>query len=711
MPVNIEAIVKELFQDLDSDAILYVASKIEECADKSPNVIFEEICDFVMCYDIMTEEQLNEKCKSLSKRLHDKHPRPANDKQKHPTKRLDIPFNMSDAIDVAVKKSEAASMLWTKQEIQLNTNTDIDEDKNLELARARKDRTAQRSERKKGKVSPTEDDFIEAEAPKLNVEIGALGKTKDVYVEDISLGVKDKTLLTGSDLHLIYGHRYGLIGRNGVGKSTLLRNIARRQISGFPAHISVMCVEQEIHETTQSVMDVVLESNTIYIRLIRRKEELESLAKSEKISTKELEELQSVYTEIHLNGYETATVTATHILEGLGFSESMIKGDTKSLSGGWRMRVSLAAALFSKPDLLLLDEPTNHLDIGTVIWLESFLSTLTGTLVVVSHDRLFLNGVCTDIILMRQQQLLYFKGDYDAFVRNYRDEQLNNLRERKNIQEQIAHMMTFVNRFRYNAVRAPLVQSRLKAIHKLELKMENIPEVIPEAQVRFEFNSPNELPFPILQAIDVSFGYTPDKILFRDITFGMELSSRIGILGPNGIGKTTLAKLLLGDLVPLTGQIMRNNKLRSAVFTQHHTDQLDYSLTPLQLMRNQFPQMDEPSSRSQLARFGVTEEMAERPIRTLSGGQKTRVSFALITGNNPHILILDEPSNHLDIETIETLASALKKFTGGVVVVSHDQYFVGMVCQELWTIQNQRIIRFNGDFHEYKALVAKGKLQ
>jgi len=375
------------------------------------------------------------------------------------------------------------------------------------------------------------------------------------------------------------------------------------------------------------------------------------------------------------------------------------------------MRVALARALFIQPDLLLLDEPTNHLDLFACLWLENYLLQWQKTLVIVSHQRDFLNAVATDIILLHSKKLDYYRGNYDAYerVRNERLRQQQKAHEAQ--QTQRKHIQAFVDRFRYNAKRAKMAQSRIKKLEKMEL----IAEVINDPAVILSFSEPEQLNPPILQFQDVSFGFAPNRLLFKNLNLGIDMDSRIALVGPNGVGKTTFLRLLSGELEPTSGRAIRHGKLRFARFSQHFVDQLDLNLSPLEAFMAKYPGLQQQTVRAFLGRFGLSGELALRTINTLSGGQKCRVVFAIIAWPNPQILLLDEPSNHLDIDTVDSLCQALNEFRGGILMVSHDARLISHVCEEIWYFDgddegDKDVKVFDGDFDDYKRQVWSGTI-
>lgn len=319
-------------------------------------------------------------------------------------------------------------------------------------------------------------------------------------------------------------------------------------------------------------------------------------------------------------------------------------------------------------------------------------------------------GVITDVLHFNHQRIETFKGDYDVFEKVYAENRRCASKAHEAAMEKIAHLQIFIDKFRSNAKRAALVQSRIKMVARMKAAMVEAP--LDDPSFRFTFPEPEPVGMPVLAVQDLTFGYTPDKILFQKANFGVDLQSRIGILGANGVGKSTLLKLILGQLEPIDGYVQRNSKLRIANFTQHHVDQLNLRLSPIQHLQERYPGNSglqaEEKLRSHLGQFGIVAEVATRAIATLSGGQKSRVAFADITWRVPHLIIMDEPTNHLDLETIEALGIAVKEYGGGVMIISHDQSFVSTACTEFWEVGNLKVERHRGTFNDYKKKIMKG---
>ncbi|GAA5927279.1 hypothetical protein JCM1841_001342 [Sporobolomyces salmonicolor] len=556
------------------------------------------------------------------------------------------------------------------------------------------------------------------------------GKSKDIHLENIDVSFGSLRILSNATLTLPYGRRMGLVGRNGIGKSTLLRAMALREVA-IPQHISILYVQQEVIGDDTPALESVLQADVHRTRLMAEEKELnaslESLEKEaeelvkaggsgeteeqekkhaelRKLERKKddamarLGEVQKLLVEIEA---DSGPSRAGELLAGLGFSTSDQSMPTKAFSGGWRMRLSLARALFCKPDLLLLDEPSNNLDLNALAWLEDYLQTWPSTLLVVSHDRAFLNAVATDIVHQHNERLDYYKGNFAQFYATKSERQKQQKREYETQLQYRQHLQAFIDRWRYNANRAAQAQMKIKILEKL-------PELTPPEEddvVTFKFPETDKISPPLLQLSEVSFGYTKDKPLLKGVNIDVGLDSRIGLIGANGAGKSTMLKLLIGELTPTTGQQTRNGRLRIAYFAQHHIDSLDLTVNSVAYLQRLFPGLTEQQYRSHLGAFGITGMTSLQLIGTLSGGQKSRVSFAVLSMQRPHVLLLDEPTNHLDLEGLDALMDALKKWNGGVIVISHDSTFLHTVCDQLWVCGDQKVEKFYGDVTEYKNII------
>ncbi|KAH9005731.1 P-loop containing nucleoside triphosphate hydrolase protein [Lactarius hatsudake] len=535
-------------------------------------------------------------------------------------------------------------------------------------------------------------------------------KSKDIHLPSIDVSFGSNRILSGASLTLAYGRRYGIIGRNGVGKSTLLRHIAMREVP-IPPHITILFVEQEIVGDDTTALSSVLKADVWRDHLLAEEARLNARLAELDASPGELEvqideakdEVSGRLAEVHASlaemEAESGPARAAALLAGLGFSEEDQGRPTRSFSGGWRMRLALARALFVKPALLLLDEPSNHIDLNALAWLEDYLQTWPGTLIVVSHDRAFLDAVATDIIHQHSGRLDYYKGNFTQFYSTKSERERNLRREYDAQMEYRKHLQAFIDRWRYNANRAAQAQSKIKILEKLP---ELSPPVAEETE-SFRFPETEKISPPLLQLSEGTFGYDPSKIILNHVNFDVGLDSRLAIVGSNGAGKSTLIKLLTGELTPLSGQVNRNGRLRVGYFAQHHVDTLIPTMNPVQFLAHKFPGKTEQEYRQHLGNFQITGMTGMQLIGTLSGGQKSRVAFSVLSLQRPHILLLDEPTNHLDLEGLDALMSALSTWNGGVIIISHDERFITSVAKELWVCGDGTVTKFKGDVQAYKA--------
>ncbi|WWC66737.1 uncharacterized protein I206_100642 [Kwoniella pini CBS 10737] len=554
----------------------------------------------------------------------------------------------------------------------------------------------------------------------LDLSGSAKGKSKDIHLNNIDVSFASNRILAGATLTMAHGRRYGLIGRNGIGKSTLLRHLALREVP-IPMHISVLYVEQEISGDSTTALESVLQADVWRHKYITEEkemnvkmEELDRATAAEGVSEEEKQELDKEKEEVLTRlgeiqktlvdmEAETGPARAGLLLAGLGFSEEDQKKVTSSFSGGWRMRLALARALFVKPDLLMLDEPSNMLDLNAIAWLEEYLQTWPSTLLVVSHDRAFLDSVATDIIHQHSQRLDYYKGNFSQFYATKIDRAKQQKKEYETQLTYRQHLQAYIDRWRYNANRAAQAQSKIKILEKL-------PELEPPEQddsESFKFPDPEKISPPLLQLDEATFGYSPEKIILQNVNIDVQMDSRIAVIGPNGAGKSTMIKLLTGDLQPIDGRATHNSRCRISYFTQHFVNQLDMTVSPVAFLQSKFPGKVEQEYRSHLGSFGITGLTGLQKIETLSGGQKARVAFAVLSMQKPHILLLDEPSNHLDIEGIDALIEAIKVFKGGVISISHDERFITNTSNQLWVCADGKVTKFLGDVESYKKIVTQ----
>jgi len=540
---------------------------------------------------------------------------------------------------------------------------------------------------------------------------------RDIAVDKISLWTPSgAVLLEDSKMKLTYGRRYGLMGKNGIGKTTLLKAIAAQELEGFPKHLRCLHVSQEAGTSEKSVVEAVVEADAeLQLLLASQKEITERLETIENDSKEGLDEtarLAEVHERLDEIDAKTADSRARALLAGLQFSEEMQAAPLSSMSGGWRVRAAIAAALFIKPEVLMLDEPTNHLDLEAVLWLQHHLQTYPHTVLVVSHDRAFLNEVATDILHIENRKLLAFKGDFNTFEKTRKELLRNQIKEWERYQAERKHMQEFIDSFRYNAKRASLVQSRIKALEKLEA--EAPPEPVDAVPFTFSIPNPDSAPGRALVQLEscgfeypARDGVRPKKV-FSNVNFSIDSGEKIGVVGPNGAGKSTMLKLLLGELSATSGSLSKKPGVLVSSFTQHHADKLDLMLSPIENLLQTWPKTLEADARSFIGQYGVQGAMQATPLRDMSGGQKSRVAFAMLAFAKPNLIVMDEPTNHLDMETIEALADAVASYTGGVVVVSHDQFFIEKVCREMWVVSDGKVAKYSkGHFQEYKKEVLK----
>ncbi|CAM8916615.1 unnamed protein product [Rhodiola kirilowii] len=502
-------------------------------------------------------------------------------------------------------------------------------------------------------------------------------------------------LIVDSELELNYGRRYGLLGLNGCGKSTLLTVIGLRELP-IPDHMDIYHLTREIEACDMSALEAVISCDEERLKL---EKEAEVLASQDDGGG---EALERVYERLDALDSSTAEKRAAEILFGLGFNKQMQAKKTKDFSGGWRMRIALARALFMNPTILLLDEPTNHLDLEACVWLAETLKKFDRILVVISHSQDFLNGVCTNIIHMQNKKLKPYTGNFDQYVQTRAELEENQMKQYKWEQEQIASMKEYIARFGHGSAKlARQAQSKEKTLAKMERG--GLTEKVARDKILvFRFTDVGKLPPPVLQFVDVSFGYTPDNLIYKNLYFGVDLDSRIALVGPNGAGKSTLLKLLTGDLVPTDGMVRRHNHLKIVQFHQHLTEKLDLEVSALQFMIKEYPGNEEERMRAAIGKFGLSGKAQIMPMKNLSDGQRSRVIFALLAYRQPHLLLLDEPTNHLDIETIDSLAEAQNEWDGGLVLVCHDFRLINQVAQEIWVCENQTARRWEGDIMDFK---------
>ncbi|MDX8386106.1 MAG: ATP-binding cassette domain-containing protein [Gallionella sp.] len=511
-------------------------------------------------------------------------------------------------------------------------------------------------------------------------------------IQNLSYLQGGNPLLQNVNLQAFANQRIGLVGKNGCGKSTLFRLI-RGEIKPDSGELSLQSgktiafVEQEIAHSDQPALEFVLDGDAELRRL-------ETTLASELHDAAWFDAQQRFE---GIDGYG-AKARAAQLLNGLGFANDTLERPVTSFSGGWRMRLNLARALMHRADLLLLDEPTNHLDLEAILWLEQYLAHYHGSILLVSHDREFLNACVNRIAHVHDQMIDCYTGDYDNFERARAEKITQQHQAFNKQQEKIAHLENFVRRFRAQATKAKQAQSRIKALDRIT----RIAAVhVTDGHFELAIEAPERGPDLLIRAEKMGFTYG-DKSLFENIELVLRTGARIALLGPNGAGKSTLIKLLVGELHPTLGTLELTPDIRIGYFAQHQLENLDSAATPLQHMERVAPKETTLALRSFLGRFGLAGDSEDRPVASFSGGEKSRLALALIAWQKPHLLLLDEPTNHLDLDMRDALTIALEEYTGAVVIVSHDRSLIRAVADELWLVADGEAKLFDGDLEDYK---------
>ncbi|MBB98769.1 MAG: glycosyl transferase family 1 [Rhodobacteraceae bacterium] len=516
-----------------------------------------------------------------------------------------------------------------------------------------------------------------------------------LQITDLTYRIAGRTLLENASVTLPAGSKAGFVGRNGAGKSTLFRLITGEAApeSGeiqMPRGIRIGQVAQEAPGTEQSLMEVVLAADT---------ERAQLLAEAE--TATDPHRIAEVHTRLADIDAHTAEARAARILSGLGFDTEAQMRPCSAFSGGWRMRVALAAVLFSEPDLLLLDEPTNYLDLEGTLWLENYVSRYPHQVLLISHDRDLLNKAVDSIVHLDQLKLTFYRGGFDSFDRQRREAMMLQEKSREKQEAQRKHMQAFVDRFRAKASKARQAQSRLKMLEK----MEPIAGIRGAEALPISFPAPvGTLAPPIIRLDNVSAGYG-DTTVLSNLALNIDNDDRIALLGANGNGKSTFAKLIAGRLKEQSGTITRAKKMNVAFFAQHQLDDLVPADSPVAHVRKLMPDAAESKVRSRVNRFGLPTSRMDTPAQDLSGGEKARLLLGLATFEGPHLLILDEPTNHLDIESREALIQAVNEYEGAVILISHDRHLVEACADRLWLVANGGVSSFEGDMEDYRRLI------
>jgi ATP-binding cassette subfamily F protein 3 len=515
-----------------------------------------------------------------------------------------------------------------------------------------------------------------------------------LILNDLSLYRGPRLLFKGASLTIFPGHKVGLTGANGTGKSSLfalIRGELKQDAGEFslPPGWVIAHVAQEIPAVDTPAIDYVMAGDEELARLLKEVQLAEIAHDGARLA--------NLHSRLDAIGGYTAHSRAARLMHGLGFTSAQENAPLRSFSGGWRMRLNLARALMCRSDLLLLDEPTNHLDLDAVLWLEDWLRSYPGTLLLISHDRDFLDTVASHILHIAHQELKLYNGNYSAFECRRAEQLAGQQAAYEKQQREVAHMRSFVDRFRAQATKARQAQSRLKALERMEL----IAPAHVDSPFMFSFRVPEQLPHPLLRLEAVAAGYAKRTII-SDVERDLVPGERLGLLGPNGAGKSTLIKLLAGELRPLAGKRSEAAGLRIGYFAQHQLEQLRPQDSPLQHLLRLDPKASEQSLRNFLGSFGFIGDDAFAPVAPFSGGEKARLVLALLVYQRPNLLLLDEPTNHLDLEMRHALDMALQEYQGALVLVSHDRHLLRTVCDSFVLVSDGRAADFDGDLEDYR---------
>jgi ATP-binding cassette subfamily F protein 3 len=517
-----------------------------------------------------------------------------------------------------------------------------------------------------------------------------------LVIEDLSVRVAGRPLLEGASAHVPAGARVGLVGRNGVGKTTLFRVIAGDIVPehgriNLPPRNRVGRLSQEAPDGPDRLIDIVVRADEERTRLLTEAE-----------TARDPHRIAEIQTRLADIGAHSAPARAAGILAGLGFSAADQQRPCAEFSGGWRMRVALAAALFAEPDLLLLDEPTNFLDLEGTMWLEDHLARYPRTVIVISHDRDLLDNAVQWILHLEAGKLTLYRGGYTAFERQRRERQALDLKLARKQEAERRRVMAFVDRFRAKATKARQAQSRLKLLAKLE----PVAAIVADEVRPIVIPPPAKLLSPPIIALDgVAVGYEPDRPVLRRLNLRIDDDDRIALVGANGNGKSTFVKLLSGRLAPMAGRVTRADRLEVAYFAQHQLDELEPADSAYDHLRRLMPDAPETRVRARAGAIGFPEAMADTPADRLSGGEKARLLLGLATLSGPHLIILDEPTNHLDIDSRAALIAAINEHPGAVILVSHDRYLIEACAERIWLVAGGQVVPFDGDLDDYRSLV------
>lgn len=514
-----------------------------------------------------------------------------------------------------------------------------------------------------------------------------------LHINDLTYRIEGRTLLEKATIALPEGKKVGIVGRNGTGKTTLLKLITGELAPDdgeirIPRNASVVHVAQEAPGTQDTLIETVLKSDHERARLLEQAEH--------ETDPHLISDIQLRLSDIDAH---SAPARAATLLAGLGFDEAAQQRACADFSGGWRMRVALASALFMRPDILLLDEPNNYLDLEGTLWLENFLKTFPYTVIIVSHDRDLLNKAVTGIVHLNHHKLTFYSGGYDQFEDTRREQQRLEFKLMKKQDEQRRHIEAFIARFKAKASKAAQAQSRIKALERMKPIAAQIDNTVPP----FHFpSSDKQLGNPLIRLEDASVGYEPGRPVLQTLNLRIDNDDRIGLLGTNGNGKSTFAKLLANRLQALSGFKRSSKKLKIGYFTQHQLDDLNPKHSPYDHIAELMEDATEAQKRARVAQLGFGADKADTPAGQLSGGEKARLLFGIVTFDAPHFLILDEPTNHLDVDSREALIHAINSFEGAVLLISHDRHLVEACTERLWIVRNGTVTVYDSDLETYR---------
>ena len=529
---------------------------------------------------------------------------------------------------------------------------------------------------------------------------------ENIIIKNFSLNAYNKILFENADLTINKGTKYGLISPNGSGKTTLLLNIYKKKLP-VAKNLDIFMVNQEEKATDKNVLDVVLESNTIITKLKNKIEFFDNLDRE--LNQEELDKYNKINQELNNYNSETLKPKSIKILFGLGFDNEMQKKSVNSFSGGWRMRISIAKALFMEPEILFLDEPSNHLDLNAVLWLEDYLINYKKTLVLISHNQDFLNNICNEIIHIRNKKIDQYKGNLDDFTKMLNQKKKIEIKDYEKYQKKLKEFKKNNNSNKKSEEISNKNYKKDKKNKKNNEEISSSDKIILQKmveprdyRVNFTFPQPSNIGNLLIDLQNLAFGYSPDKILFKNLTFGVSVGDRICIVGPNGYGKSTLLNIMCNNLECYKGDVNINRKIKIGRFNQHFVDKIPLDITPVEFLQKIVTNLSEQDARKILGSFGLESHTHKILNSSLSGGQKARVQFSLLSVMKPHIIMLDEPTNHLDLESINALIESINNYHGTIVMVTHDTKLIDETNSVLYICGDKTCKKFNGDLEDYK---------